>query len=130
IAELIVKLRDGAVDNAPATQVNASGLVTWSPALTWDVAASAADINPARYLPAWPGSVQLAVESSGGINDDGLHVTFEKLELEGQLRGLQVLTVGDLSFADNRWESQHLDIAIGANHVRLNGSLESSGENL
>lgn len=130
IAELIVKLRDGAVDNAPATQVAASGLVTWSPALTWDVAATAADVNPASYLPNWPGSVQLAIESSGGFNDDGLHVTFEKLELDGQLRGLQVLTVGDLSFAANRWESQHLDVAIGANHVRLNGSLDSSGENL
>jgi translocation and assembly module TamB len=128
IAELLVQLQDAADSTAPATAARVSGTVAWSPAQSWDLALSAADVNPVRYLPEWPGRLQLDIKISGGYSDQGLQVTVEQLDLDGQLRGLNVFATGALGYDGNRWESQPFNLAVGANHVRLNGSLESGGE--
>lgn len=50
-------------------RVEGKGTLAWAPALTWDLALNAADIDPGLQWPGLDGKVALKADSSGGLDD-------------------------------------------------------------
>lgn len=122
IDELIVQVQDAKPTAAP-TQAKIAGVVTWAPELNWNLNISAADLDPSRYVAAWPGQVQLSLTTSGGVSETGLYMQIEQLNLRGQLRALAVRAEGAAQFDGQRWQSEELLLALGANHLRVQGTV-------
>lgn len=123
IDELIVQLQDAKDAADSATRASVAGAVAWTPALNWNLAVKAADLDPSRYLAEWPGRLQLQFNTRGGIDAAGLRVQIEQLNLHGQLRAFEVHAEGDARFDGERWQSEEFLLALGANHLRLHGTV-------
>jgi translocation and assembly module TamB len=50
-------------------RIEAKGTAAWAPAVTWDLALTAADIDPGLQVPGLDGTVSLKADSSGGLED-------------------------------------------------------------
>lgn len=126
ISDMLVQLQDAADQRGP-TQAQLAGSVAWSPEVRWDLTVNSADLDPARYLAEWPGRLQLALRTTGSIaGEQGLRVAVQDLLLEGRLRAFDVRAEGAVEFDGQRWESEQLVISLGANHLRLQGSMSDS----
>ena len=111
-------------------QVATSGRVAWSPTLEWGLTLQAQQVNPAIFLPDWPGNMQLALRVEGEYRPPAdqaqasdLQLRFQDLDLSGSLRGLAVSGKGDLAFDGERWLSEQLRVTLGANQLNLSGSI-------
>ncbi|MGM8228085.1 translocation/assembly module TamB domain-containing protein [Cellvibrio sp. ARAG 10.3] len=118
-------------DNALAPQaatLSTSGAVTWLPAVSWDLAVEAEQLNPAHYMPEWPGNLRLALKTTGGYAaaadqaEKNLAVRVTELALNGQLRGLEATGLGDVGYDGQRWFSDQLRLTLGANQIHVSGS--------
>ena len=111
-----------------AAQAQLQGRVTWLPDVSWNVTLAAEHLNPAHYLPEWPGNLQIAFGSTGNIRaenaqaDKTLAVRVVDLALAGQLRGLEATGSGDAGFDGQRWFSDQLRLTLGANQLQVAGS--------
>jgi translocation and assembly module TamB len=74
-------------------------------------------------VPEWPGQLQLGAKTQGQLTPEGLRVTVEELQLDGQIRALAVRGVGGVQFDGERWQTDNLSLSLGANHLRVNGTL-------
>jgi translocation and assembly module TamB len=124
IAELVV----GVAPVQPAAgkrgaAANISGQVAWAPNLHWDLTVATEGLDPALYVPEWPGQLQLGAKTQGQLTSEGLRVTVEELQLDGQIRALDVRGVGGVQFDGERWQTDNLSLSLGANHLRVNGTL-------
>ena len=50
-------------------RIEAKGTAAWSPAISWDLAVTAADIDPGLQVPGLDGKVSLKADSRGGLDD-------------------------------------------------------------
>lgn len=50
-------------------RIEAKGSAAWAPAVTWDLAVTAADIDPGLQVPGLDGKVALKADSQGGLDD-------------------------------------------------------------
>lgn len=111
-----------------AAQLNLQGRVSWLPEVNWDLAVSAEQLNPAHYLPEWPGNLRVDLSTTGGLRaasataEKVLAVRVTDLMLEGQLRGLEATGSGDVGFDGQRWFSDQLRLTLGANQLQVAGS--------
>lgn len=125
IAELILRLAP--LQPMPAgnraAEATISGQVGWTPHVQWDLRVATDDLDPALYLPEWPGQLQLHAQTQGQLSAEGLRVTVDDLRLEGQLRALEVRGTGGVEFDGERWQTDELVVSLGANHLRVNGAV-------
>ncbi len=140
IAELAVQqinLDEKAPSSQPA-ELKATGQVNWLPTVNWELSLAAEHVNPAHYLPEWPGNLRVNLLTTGSYsaaNDevaDGnttndpakkmLSVRVTELALNGQLRGLEVTGRGDAGYDGQRWFSDQLRLTLGANQIQVSGS--------
>lgn len=111
-------------------QLATSGRVAWSPTLEWGLTLQAQQINPALFLPDWPGNMQFTLRVDGGwvaadqnTQASGLQLHVRDLDLSGSLRGLAVSGQGDIAYDGARWQSEQLRLTLGANQLNLAGSV-------
>src|SRR5690606_36760990 len=104
------------------TQANISGVVTWTPDVSCNLNVNAADLDPTRYPAEWPGQPHLSINTSGGVSEEGRRMQIEQLDLHGHLRALEVRAEGDAQFDGQRSQSEELLLALGANHLRVQGT--------
>ncbi|WP_295538937.1 translocation/assembly module TamB domain-containing protein [uncultured Thiohalocapsa sp.] len=50
-------------------RIEAKGTVAWAPAVTWDLAVTAADLDPGRQLPGLDGTLSMKANAQGGLED-------------------------------------------------------------
>ena len=140
IAELAVQQinRDDTAPTSQSAELKTNGEVTWLPAVNWELSLAAEHVNPAHYLPEWPGNLRINLLTTGGYNaangevTDGnapnesvkktLSVRITELALNGQLRGLEATGRGDAGYDGQRWFSDQLRLTLGANQIQVSGS--------
>lgn len=123
-----------------AVQVDAEGLRLESLALTTDggvlsldgvvgavdgdeVALRARGLDPARFLPGWPGALDADLEWRGRLRDGPATGTLELQRLDGTLRGRALSGTGRLQFDDGVPGASTLQLAAG--RARFSATLEA-----
>jgi len=135
---LIAPDTDALIDaaTAPATAVtplapgnnNENGLqltgdVRWLPHLEWQVTVDAKRLNLASVIDNWSSDINLAFTTQGTRVDGVWNAALNDLQLTGELRGVNVHGDGDLLFDGKNISSDALNIVVGANQLRVNGTL-------
>src|SRR5690606_18287483 len=76
------------VATTPGGSMQASGGLSWSPALAWDLEATLDRFDPGYFAPDFSGAVDGVLASRGGTSDDGaLELEVDLADLGGSLRG-------------------------------------------
>ncbi len=116
------------VQDEPVTTngLQLSGDVRWLPQLEWQVTADAQRLNLASLIDNWNSDINLAFTTRGSRIDGVWTAALEGLHMSGELRGVNMQAGGDLFFDDNTVRSDALNLIVGANQLRLNGSLGES----
>ena len=101
------------------------GRLDWSPALAWDLALEASDLDPGRHWPEWSGRLALAARSQGRLVDGelvGAAVDIERIG--GNLRDRPVEASARLGWEDAGLMVSDGRLGVGDNRIRLDGRLD------
>jgi translocation and assembly module TamB len=100
-----------------------SGEITWAPADTWLLDGTVAGVNPERFRPDLPGSLNFALAARGrGFSDSG-DFTVEVRSLSGKLRGVGVAGGGLAERTAKNWEFRGVRVALGRTNLSLEGTV-------
>ena len=107
-------------------EINATAKLDWSKTFNWKADISARNIDPAGFLPQWPGQLNASLSSTGRyenqlIADADIH------KLSGSLRGYPVSLRSRLGWKDDSLNISRLDFNSGKSELKLNGQV---GDNL
>ncbi|MFN3713298.1 MAG: translocation/assembly module TamB domain-containing protein [Alcanivoracaceae bacterium] len=72
-----------------------SGNLSWRPALAFAINVDGRRLDPALFLPALPGDLQVQASVRGSQHNDGWHLAANDAVIRGQLRDHPVLAVGN-----------------------------------
>jgi len=108
------------------TGLQLSGDVHWLPQLEWQVTAAAKRLNLASVIDNWSSDINLGFTTQGSRIDGLWKAALQDLQLSGELRGVNVRGDGDVFLEGKNIRSDALNVIVGANSLRVNGSL---GEN-
>jgi translocation and assembly module TamB len=116
------------VQDAPATSngLQLSGDVRWLPQLEWQVTADAKRLNLASVIENWNSDINLAFTTRGSLTTGVWNVALENMQMAGELRGVNMQAGGDLFLEGNTIRTDALQLIVGANQLRVNGSLGES----
>ncbi|MDO8343377.1 MAG: translocation/assembly module TamB domain-containing protein [Cellvibrio sp.] len=103
-----------------------SGDVRWLPQLEWQVSADAKRLNLASLIDNWNSDINLAFTTRGSRTEGVWNAALENLQMSGELRGVNMQAGGDLFFDGKNIRSDALNLIVGANQLRVNGSLGES----
>ncbi|MCP4469095.1 MAG: hypothetical protein GY815_00145 [Gammaproteobacteria bacterium] len=104
-------------------ELAAQGQLYWSPVLSWDSEVSASDINPARLLAEWPGSLGARLRSQGRIEDDKLFAAASITDLSGRLRGYPISLQGEVQWRDDTLDIESARLESGSTRIIANGQI-------
>ncbi|MBK1732825.1 translocation/assembly module TamB domain-containing protein [Thiococcus pfennigii] len=102
-------------------QLTGQGELTWRPALRWDLALTASDIDPGVQWPQWPGRLDGQLASNGTIGADGPDLRVQIDALGGELRGYPVAASGQLVGQDGEVQIDDLAVSSGPSRLRASG---------
>lgn len=109
--------------------VQLSGLVTWLPSISWDLALDGRGLNPERVLADWPGVINLALATQGELGDEGaLWARVEDVQLSGELRALPISATGAVDYDGTKVQAEQFSLALGDNRLSVDGRAELDGE--
>ncbi|MCP4769081.1 MAG: hypothetical protein GY875_22825 [Gammaproteobacteria bacterium] len=104
-----------------AGELAAQGQLYWSPLLSWNSTVSANDINPARLLAEWPGSLGGRLHSQGRIEDGKLFASASIADLSGRLRGYPLSLKGEVQWHDDMLDIESARLESGSTRVNATG---------
>lgn len=113
IAELRVDTLEG--------HLKAKGKVGWAPALSWNAALDAADINPGSQWQEWKGRLGGRVTSEGSLKDGGLRLETLIEALGGELRGYPVEVKGRVAMQGKEVQIERLALQSGPSRAEVEG---------
>lgn len=102
-------------------ELELAGRVAWAPALAWDLAVDIKGLDPALFLPQWPGHVSAKGRTQGNLMEEDLRFSLEGLDVGGELRGLVLSAQGDLHLEQGQLNSPGMLLALGANKLEFKG---------
>jgi autotransporter translocation and assembly factor TamB len=102
-------------------KLDAKGKLYWAPTLSWETELKAQQINPARLLPEWPGSLAGHLRSQGRIEEGKLFASASIAELGGRLRGYPLSLKGEIQWRDDALEIQSARLDSGNTQIDANG---------
>ncbi len=108
--------------------LGADGKVSWAPALSWDAALTAKGIDPGVHYPEWPGNLDLALSSKGGIKDEKLDLTAVIDRLNGVLRERPLDGKGRVLMQGEEIRLEEVMLSSGTAVVRADGNLGASSD--
>jgi len=106
----------------PRGRLDASGRFVWSPALTWKLDATLREFDPSWFAPDYPGAVDAAFASEGGIGDKGPFGTLALRDLSGQLRGRALDGRVDAAMDRTGKGRGHVAMQIGGSKIDAQGT--------
>lgn len=109
--------------NNSETGLQLAGDVRWLPNLEWQVSADAKRLNLASVIDNWPSDINLAFTTQGSRAEGVWNAALQDLQLSGELRGVNVRGDGELHFDGENISSDALNVVVGANQLRVNGTL-------
>lgn len=114
--------------SAPGT-VLLNGRVSWTPTLAWSCTVNGEEIDPGRFWPDWPGSLQLAGHLAGELapaEAGGLRLVGTLDSLAGTLRGFPLEAGGGLRLTGEMLELDEVRLRSGANSLALHGRMDET----
>lgn len=102
-------------------ELTAKGPVDWQPAVTWDLALQARDLDPGMQFPDWPGRLSGELQVTGRLGEQGPEVEVAIAGIKGQLRDQALQASGAIRYAAGRLQARALDLVSGPNRLRLDG---------
>ncbi len=109
------------------TRLNLSGQVDWAEDVHWDVQAEASELHPELFAQDWPGTLALAAQSKGRLQDGKPIGVFKLERLQGKLRDYPL--EASLNAEIKAWTASNLpQLVVGTLKLRSGGStLEAKG---
>lgn len=104
-----------------------TGDLSWSPAIEWDFVLQGEHINAAHLFSEWPSDLQVNIASKGAFKNQknfsapNWRVAINQLNVQGELRGLNLSSDGAMDFDGSHWKSSDINIALGANQISFKG---------
>ena len=110
----------------PQGQLDATGVVAWSPHLQWQADATLAGFDPGYFAPDWPGAVRGKLRSSGSVGDDGrLVAQVDARDLGGTLRGRALGGRGQLEIDGDRYAGE-VALTLGGSRIDARGRIAAA----
>nr|WP_197976534.1 translocation/assembly module TamB domain-containing protein [Pseudomonas sp. CFBP 8770] len=91
--------------------------------IAWDTALALSAIDPAYWVAQMPGSLAGPLRSTGEFKNEQLTLDAE-LDLKGRLRGQPAVFQANAQGAGERWTLGNLDVRLGDNRIKGQGSLQ------
>lgn len=92
----------------------------------WNVAARAANVNPAHIKAQFPGRINFAVKASGQGLDSKARFAANVQSLSGTLRNAPLRGSGFVERDAKGWRVQHTNVSLGDARLALDGTLHES----
>lgn len=105
------------------TGLQLSGDVRWLPQLEWQVTADAKRLNLASLIDDWRSDINLGFTTQGAYTNGVLNAALEKLQLSGELRGVNLQGDGAVFLEGKTLRSDALNLIVGANRLQINGAV-------
>ncbi len=128
----VARLQDGQVvlDSARANflggALEANGVIRWNPAVEWQLAATASDINPAQLFPdsaEWTGTLSAVTRVAGSRTSEKLSARVNIDTVSGALRGEQIGARGILWTNGDVYAFDSLRVGWGTLALAASGEL-------
>ncbi|MDB6087969.1 MAG: hypothetical protein JWN85_753 [Gammaproteobacteria bacterium] len=100
-----------------------SGLVTWSPGNSWEMAGQATGIDPAGLRPDLPGKLNFTLAVAGHSFDPKGAMTMEFGSLSGRLRGAAASGGGKVFYSGTGWAFDNVRVGLGRTSLALDGRI-------
>lgn len=81
------------------------------------------DFNPSQILAEWSGTLDGSVNIDVVSADNGFKITSKNNDIKGFIKNQPVSINGDISYASDQIETNHLNISLGQNHIIAHGQL-------
>lgn len=104
-----------------AARLGIQGEVRWAPQLQWQLAVETKAFNLGGIIDNWPSHLNASFTTHGQLEASHWQAALEKLQIDGELRGVNVQGRGSLSLDGNTLRSDALSLIVGANQVQLKG---------
>lgn len=104
--------------------IDVTGSAGWSSQPVWDIELKTAGINPGIQWPELPGNVDLAVNSSGQVTDEGPQLVAHITQLSGDFRDQLLSGGGTIEMAGTRLNIDKLNISHGSTQLDVNGQVD------
>jgi translocation and assembly module TamB len=108
-------------------ELSAVGLVTWDPAITWQLRVEGSGLNPAPIAPELEGQLAIALNTSGQLDADrGLLAQVKIAQLSGQLLDYPLELSAEGELVGESLELTGLNLGSGQNHLKARGELSAN----
>ncbi len=97
--------------------------VKFADGIAWDTALALSAIDPAYWVAQMPGSLAGPLRSTGEFKNEQLSLDAD-LDLKGRLRGQPAVFQAKAQGAGERWTLGNLDVRLGDNRIKGQGSLQ------
>lgn len=99
------------------------GSVRWLPQLDWQLYANAEHLNIASLFDNWPSNINATFSTSGAEDATGLNIQLQNLDINGDLRGVNIQGGGSIIYEGAQMRSDDLHLVLGANQLYIKGEL-------
>ena len=100
------------------------GDVRWLPQLDWQLTAQAEHLNLASLFENWPSNISATFKNQGVLDkQSGWDIKLQDLNLDGDLRGVNLRGGGSLAFDGQQLHTDDLQVVLGANQLQLKGDV-------
>lgn len=114
----------------PSGTLDGRGVVTWKPALGWNIDATLAGFDPGYFAPDWRGAVDGKLATQGSTRSDaGLELSVDARELGGRLRNRPLKGRGRFAMhgagsggGDTAYEG-NVALSLGGSHIDAKGKI-------
>ncbi|MDQ3040302.1 MAG: translocation/assembly module TamB domain-containing protein, partial [Pseudomonadota bacterium] len=105
----------------PTGTLDATGNVSWTPQLNWNLDTTLAGFDPGYFASGWDGAINGRIASKGSQRKDGaFDATIDVPQLRGRLRGRALDGRGKFAVQGNSGEGE-LALTLGASRVDAKG---------
>ncbi len=106
-----------------ARGITLNGNVRWLPQLQWQVDVAAKRLDLASLIDDWPSDINGSFTTKGERAEQGWNLELQGLKVDGEVRGVNLLGSGNLTFDGKDFRSDALNLVLGANQLQVKGVL-------
>lgn len=111
-------------------ELNLTGDIVWAPALTFDLALTAEQVNPESFGTNIPGDLTIKLTGKGGVEGNNVNAILAIEKITGQINDQPVDISGNVKLVNQQLNIQQLDIVAGVNKVVATGQLSKERADL
>lgn len=116
------------VVNPAAQRLEIEGDVEWLPALKWDLATTADNINFATFFAEFKSNLDFTFSSQGEVqySQTAWQVAVNELKVDGILRDQTLTADGSILGSSSAWRTPGFNVVYGSNQAKIRGRLDEN----